>query len=138
MHLDRRQFPPRPAALSPQASDWLDQLQAHSKTIQTFQANVRYERIQGLQGDKQIWKGVLLYTPGPPARFAIHFDKHLVDERLDTQNHWYVFDGAWLVEKIEGDGDKKFYKHQIVAPAPRPKGPTCWSAATGHFPCRSP
>ena len=80
----------------------------------TLSAQLRYDRIQGLVGDRQRRFGALVYEAGPPGRFAVHFDRVLVDERLDRQDRWYVFDGVWLVERHEDQ--KLFMKRQVAPP----------------------
>ncbi len=101
-------------ATSPAASDWLDRIQQKSSQIKSLQADLRYDRNQGLVGDKQRRFGSLVFQAGPPKKYAIHFDRLLVDGRLDKQDRWYIFDGQWLVERL--DAEKQFIKRQIVAP----------------------
>ena len=56
----------------------------------------------------------MIYESGPPARYAIHFQRVLVDKRADEQSRWYIFDGRWMVEKLEDQ--KQFFAHELVAP----------------------
>lgn len=96
------------------AEDWLGKIEARSRHTKTLHAKLRYDRVQGLVGDRQRRFGTLVYDAGPPSRFSVHFDYLLVDRRLDRQDRWYVFDGQWLVERY--DQDKLFIKRQVVAP----------------------
>src|SRR5438046_7567090 len=70
-------------ALSPEASAWLDKIDAASQQLKTFQADVIYDREQGLMGDKQTRAGRLVYLTGPPAQFAIRFDKRFIGKRME-------------------------------------------------------
>ena len=105
---------PASAPLDPAVEQWLDRLQEQSEQTKTFQGNVRYDRNQKLVGDRQRRFGTLVYAVGPPAKFAVHFDRLVVDERVDKQDRWYIFDGQWQVERI--DDEKQFIKRQVVAP----------------------
>ncbi len=81
-----------------------------------------YDRIQRLVGDRQRRFGNLTYDAGPPARFAIHFDRLLVDQRLDRDERWYIFDGRWLVERY--DQEKLMIKRETAPPdADQPADP---------------
>lgn len=99
---------------TPEAIALLEKVQARSATIKSILADIRYDRIVQVTGDKQRRFGTLLYLPGPPARFSIHFDKLIADKRTEEQNRWYIFDGQWLVEKL--NDKKQFMKRQIVSP----------------------
>lgn len=107
---------PTPQAndVTPETLQWLDKLEAQSKQTRTLTADIRYDREQGLLGDRQRRFGKLVYESGPPARYAIHFRRVLVDKRADEQNRWYIFDGRWMVEKLEDQ--KQFFAHELVAP----------------------
>jgi hypothetical protein len=99
---------------TPEAIALLDKIQAEAPKIKSIQADIRYDRIVPVVGDKQRRFGTMLYFPGPPAQFSIHFDRLLVDGRTDKQDRWYIFDGQWLVERL--DDKKQFFKRQIVSP----------------------
>ena len=70
----------------PNADAFMDQIEQHSKQIKTLKAKLRYDRIQGLLGDEQRRFGRLSYAAGPPARFAIHFDKRVTDGESDSDS----------------------------------------------------
>jgi hypothetical protein len=110
---------------------WLDKLEAQSKKTKTLTAKVRYDRIQNLLGDEQRRFGKLIYEAGPPAKFAVHFESLLVGKALRPQNRWYVFDGRWLVEKLEDK--KQFFKWQVVAPDAKPEDADPLGVGRGPF-----
>src|SRR5690606_9605697 len=100
---------PQKPAVSPEVDAWLTKLEARSDEIRTLTARLRYDKIDALLGDEQRRFGMLHYQAGPPARFAVHFDRLVVDgNRGRQQNRWYVFDGRWLVERL--DDEKQFRK----------------------------
>ncbi len=102
------------------AKSWLDRIEKRASQIKTLHAKITYDRIQQLVGDRQRRFGRLVYAAGPPGRFAVLFDRLLVDNRLDHDERQYIFDGQWLVERY--DDEKLFIKRQI-APPPRPGHP---------------
>lgn len=106
------------AAPSKEVDDLLHRLEKVSKETKTLHARLRYDAIQGEVRDEQRRFGNLVYQAGPPASFGVHFDRILVESggkkvsRLS--NRWYIFDGKWLVEKLEDK--KQFFKWQVVSP----------------------
>jgi hypothetical protein len=114
-----------------EAIAWLDKLEAQSKTTRTLRAELRYDRTQGLLGDRQRRFGSIVYESGPPARYAIHFTRVLIDKRSDDQSRWYIFDGQWLVEKL--DDQKQFFAHEIVAPGTPPERANPLALGEGPF-----
>lgn len=92
----------------------LDKIEAASKKTETLKATVRYSRLQPLLGAEQVRFGTLHYVTGPPARFSVHFDKLVIDDRMDKQNRRYIFDGRWLAERL--DDQKQFRKWEVVPP----------------------
>lgn len=127
-----------PAAPAPAAdakpttvAAWLDLLEVQSKKTRTLTAKVRYDRIQNLLGDEQRRFGKLIYEAGPPAKFAVHFDNLIVGKAVRPQNRWYIFDGKWLVEKLEDK--KQFFKWQVVAPDAKPEEADPLGVGRGPF-----
>ena len=121
-----------PSVTDPNADAFMDQIEQHSKQIKTLKAKLRYDRIQGLLGDEQCRFGRLSYAVGPPARFAIHFDRRVTDgDRLDRQNRWHIFDGRWLVRRF--DDEKQFWKDEIVPPDIRPEEADPLALGEGPF-----
>ena len=120
------------SATNPNTDAFMNQIEQQSKQIKTLKAKLRYDRIQSLLGDEQRRFGRLIYDAGPPARFAIHFDKRVTDgDRLDRQNRWHIFDGRWLVRRF--DDEKQFWKDEIVPPAIRPEEADPLALGEGPF-----
>ncbi len=94
--------------------EWLDRLEKAGRQLQTYQADVIYDREQGLLGDRVIRTGSITYHAGPPPRFAVRFDKVVIGAELRDRPRHYIFDGTWLVEKHSDQ--KVFIKRQIVPP----------------------
>lgn len=111
-----------------EADAWLDRIAAVHKDVHALRAELVYDRIQGLLGDQQRRFGTLDYVAGPPAKFAIHFDRLLADERMEKQDRWYIFDGRWLVERLD---DRKQFIGQEVEPPPGSTSPTAENAPGG-------
>lgn len=99
------------------AESLLDQIETKADTIKTYQATLRLEQIQGLLGDKLIYFGKLFYVSEPQIKFAVDFQTIVKDGQLREQKHKWIYDGIWLVERIEDK--KQFFKRQVHAP-PKP------------------
>lgn len=107
------------------ADDLLVALETADADITTFTAGLRYTRMFALAGDEQIRDGTLYFEtldrggPGVPAsrRFAVRFKSLQVGSRVETEPKEYIFDGEWLVEKLEKSKD--FIKRQVVPPGER-------------------
>ncbi|MBL4700342.1 MAG: hypothetical protein JKX85_03710, partial [Phycisphaeraceae bacterium] len=82
------------------ADTLLDRIEAKSDTIQTYQADIRFDQIQGLLGDQQTRFGKLYYVVKPHVKFAVHFQRVVIDGKLREQNRQWIYDGTWLVEKL--------------------------------------
>ncbi len=89
----------------------LDRIEAKSDQIKTYQAALRYDQIQGLLGDQQTRYGAIYYKAGPPAQFCIHFQRVVIDGKLQKQNRRWIYDGQWLVERL--DDKKQIFKRQL-------------------------
>lgn len=107
------------------ADDLLLALETSDLEIKTFTAGIRYTRIFALAGDEQTRDGTIFYetvdrgdkeTPAS-RRFAVKFDSLRVGSRVETEPKEYIFDGEWLVEKLELQ--KQFIKRQVVPPGQR-------------------
>lgn len=98
----------------PPEQELLRLIEMSTSTVRTLRAQLVYDRTQQLVGDRQRRFGTLVYEMGPPARFAVHFDRLLVDRRMDHDDRWYIFDGQWLAERY--DDEKLFIKRQVVPP----------------------
>lgn len=120
-----------PHVPTPEVAALLDRLEAQSKATQSLQATVRYDMNQLTAMDEQKRFGKLIYQDGPPARFAVHFDTLRVDKKAIPSNRWYIFDGTWLVEKLEDK--KQFFKWQVVAPNANPADANPLALGKGPF-----
>ncbi len=109
----------------------LTKVEKATHAIEAMTGKITYDRIQGLLGDKQRRYGSLVYHAGPPARFAIHLDRMLIDRAIRPRDRWYIFDGRWLVERL--DDEKRFTKWQIVPPDKDPAEVDPLGAGEGPF-----
>jgi outer membrane lipoprotein-sorting protein len=131
------QPPPAPASPAPQpsssgpasseiktADDLLTRLESADKDLKSLTADLRYDRIFALAGDRQVRTGKLYYIDSkarddkglaaPGARkFAIQFTSlRLGDQTPRPEEKIMVFDGHWLIEKTPSQ--KQFIKREIV------------------------
>jgi outer membrane lipoprotein-sorting protein len=93
---------------------WLTRIGNRADELKTLQARLRIEQIVGIVGDVQARFGSFSYDAGPPGRFALHIDRLVVDERPEDKDHWFIFDGDWLVER--DNHAKLFNKRQVRNP----------------------
>lgn len=106
------------AKADPEAVKLLERIEAASSDIRTLTARVRYTRTQSLTGDMQQRFGDFYYAASDektPTRFAMLFDRVLVDGKARPMETWYVFDGHWLLERDHAD--KSATRRELV-----PKG----------------
>lgn len=108
------------------AAALLTALETADKGMKSLSADILYDRLFELEGDRQTRKGTLLFrnsvpphAAGPDAKplpraFAIRFDWMQAGERLEKRANWYVFDGQWLLETWPDE--KRFKRRQLVAP----------------------
>ena len=107
----------QPAA-SDEVVELLRRIESESAKLNTLKTRVRYTRLQGLTGDEQRRFGDFYYVAGDedkPTRFAVLFDRLVIDERARPMETWYVFDGNWLLERDHED--KTAVRRELV-----PKG----------------
>ncbi len=96
----------------------LNKIETASAKLNTLKTRVRYTRLQGLTGDEQRRFGDFYYVAGDdeqPTRFAVLFDRLVIDERARPMETWYIFDGNWLLERDHDD--KTAVRRELV-----PKG----------------
>ncbi len=105
---------PAEAVARESADHWLEKIAARADEIQTLTARVRLHQITGLLGDEQTQVGELTYAAGPPPRFAVHFQGHIVNNALRERDQRYVFDGHWLGEF--NTDDKTLMRYELVPP----------------------
>jgi len=109
---------PSPAAeTDPEVVALLQEIEAAAAELKTLRARVRYSVDQGLLGDQQRRFGDFYYaveTDDKPTRFAIHFDRLIVDDKARPIDRRYAFDGYWLLE--ENHDDKNATRYELVPP----------------------
>lgn len=91
----------------------LERIEAASAEIRTLTGRLRYDRRQPVLGDEQRRFGELRYEAGPPARFAVHFNRLVYDGTAVRQNQHWIFDGRWLLERDEQE--RSATRRQIAA-----------------------
>jgi len=94
------------------AETWLEKIEQRATDIQTLNANLRYDNNQLLLGDEQRRFGKLVYDAGPPPRFAIHFDRKMVDGHWTEPDLYYIYDGRWLLKRDHES--KSAVRYQLV------------------------
>lgn len=92
-------------------------LEVSDQGLRTFQAQVRYDQVFELQGDRQVRDGVLAFDTGAgedgaSRRFAVRFDRFRVGDVVHEQDLSLVFDGRWLVER--SDAKKQLITREVV------------------------
>ena len=106
------------------AEPWLERIEEKASALSTLQARLVWKRVEPLRGDEQTRFGRLVYAARKPARFAVHFERTWIDvdgkKQPVVQNRWYIYDGVWLVEKLE---DKKQFIKRQVGPLPNQADP---------------
>lgn len=101
--------------VSPEALALLNKIEAASAKLDTLKARVRYSRLQALTGDEQIRFGDFYYQAkddDAPTRFAVLFDRLVVDDKARPMQTWYIFDGNWLLER--NHEDKQATRREVV------------------------
>lgn len=112
-----------PASAEPDSAEhWLERIEDRAGDIDTLRARIHYTTIQGLLGDEQRRIGTLLYDDADPAekqptRFAVRFDRIIVDGSMQMQDRAYIYDGVWLGERIQEHDRKVFIRRQFAPEA---------------------
>jgi len=114
------------------AHQWLERIEHRAAQIDNLQANVRYDRVQGLLGDRQIRFGEVFYDAGPPRRFAVRFERIVMNGRMRERKRWYVYDGRWLAELQFDQAPKVFIRRELVPAGER--GQQMLELGEGPFP----
>jgi len=82
-----------------EAEAWLERIEQSAADTHALTADLRYDRNQLLLGDQQRRFGTLVYQAGPPPKFAIHFDRLMIDDHWTQPDLWYIYDGRWLLKR---------------------------------------
>lgn len=97
------------------AIELLQRAEQAANELNTLRARLRYDRVQGLLGDRQRRFGELLYDAGDEERaprFSVHLTRLLVDGKPREIDMRYIYDGRWLAE-IDGDA-RTFIRRELV------------------------
>ncbi|MEM6504245.1 MAG: outer membrane lipoprotein carrier protein LolA [Planctomycetota bacterium] len=109
---------PAAAAADEEVIELLERIEVESAKLTTLKTRVRYTRLQTLTGDEQRRFGDFYYAAGDddkPTRFAVLFDRLIIDGRARPMKTWFIFDGNWLLERDHDD--KTAVRRELV-----PKG----------------
>jgi hypothetical protein len=99
------------------AEELLTSLETADQDLNTLQAGISYTRRMLLQGDEQTRRGRLYFERDIASGdriFAIHFDDLYVNQRRDTDEQQWIFDGEWLIERRPNE--KQYIARQIAPP----------------------
>lgn len=107
------------------ADDLLAALETADASISTLRADIRFDRVLVVEGDRQRREGTLYFRNGPrlhearrlgvpPRAFAVHFDSFLVGNRREQRPDIFIFDGEWLVEILPDE--RLCEKSRVVGP----------------------
>ncbi|MBX3364594.1 MAG: hypothetical protein KF866_07495 [Phycisphaeraceae bacterium] len=121
-------LPPAPAEVDPthaaeirSVDDLLNALERAGHDLQTLRSDLYYTKLFVREGDMQTRMGTLYLDASrghDRRRFAVHWNDLIVDGRRQVDyRHAYIFDGEWLVERL--DKEKQFIKRQVVPPGER-------------------
>lgn len=112
--------PAPPASVAPPittAEQLLDAVAAADAKIETLRATIRYKTVQALLEDEQIRQGTAVLHISPDRRlkqFRVSFTKFISSRGLEEQSRDYIFDGRYLVERL--NDEKQFIKREVVRP----------------------
>ncbi|MFA6044251.1 MAG: hypothetical protein WC718_04655 [Phycisphaerales bacterium] len=107
------------------ADQLLDALETADAGLHTLTADIRYDRVFEIAGDRQIRDGSLVYVdtrgdaagaPGAAGgrKFAIRIKSVQIGDRKDPEDRQLIFDGQWFVERV--DSNKSFTKRRVARP----------------------
>ena len=95
----------------------LDRLENSAPDLNSFTAQVQYEKQDVLLGRKELRSGDLIYHQDPQTKeksFAILFDSTIIDRVRRSEPKHHIFNGRWLAEVDHKN--KQFIKREIVPP----------------------
>lgn len=115
------------------AGQLLEALEKADVGIRTLTADIRYDKVFEIAGDRQIRDGSLVFVDdrreagattaeGQEAgeageggrKFAIHIKSQQTGDRKEAKDQWLIFDGQWFVERL--DAEKQFRKRRVARP----------------------
>ncbi|MCA9290801.1 MAG: hypothetical protein KDA25_06710, partial [Phycisphaerales bacterium] len=95
----------------------LDALERSGRDLTGFTADVVLHKWDGVTERREIRAGRFIYDANPETkrrRFAVLFDRTVVNNRQEDDRQHYIFADGWLVEVYAAR--KQFIKRQIVPP----------------------
>ena len=110
-------------AQPPTADELLTKLEKAGDNLHDLTAKVLYLKSDALVGDEQRREGRLYFRvlrgkkngkSTMQRQFAIEFTRRWIDDREESDNRVYIFDGHWFVEKLPAE--KQIFKREVVAP----------------------
>lgn len=103
------------------ADELLDELEKADKTLRSLIADIKYDRVFEIQGDRQIRIGKVYYQDlgalkdgVRDRKFGIRFTSLQIGKRLENEIYEVIFDGQWFVERRPAK--KEFTKTQVARP----------------------
>lgn len=111
-----------PASAITTADQLLDALETADAGLHTLTADIRYDRVFEIAGDRQIRDGSLVYVDSRGEdpdetggrKFAIHIRSVQIGDRKEGDDRQLIFDGEWFVERV--DSQKLFTKRRTARP----------------------
>jgi hypothetical protein len=104
------------------ADELLDVLETADADLQTLTADIQYDKVDGITGDRQTRQGKLFFRSDAPAEqgerakrtFSVRFDSLRLGTRLENEQQLFIFDGMWLIEVRPSY--KQIIKRQVTQP----------------------
>ena len=105
-----------PAAAAPELDALLGELEKNAGQVKSLRARARMTKLVGLLGEQTTRFGDLIYVSGDEktaSRFAVRFDRLMIDKQVEQIDQAYIFDGRWLLDR---DGqDRVATRRELVA-----------------------
>ncbi len=113
---------PEVKAVGPMTAEaLLERIEASDSTLKSLSADILYDRVFEIQGDRQIRRGQLFFEdrgPGEDGKarrvMGAKFASLQVGDRFTPEEYHIIFDGIFLVERWPGA--KQFVKTQVARP----------------------
>ena len=98
------------------AAELLNALSTHDRATTSLTGQIRFTNINALENDRQQRLGKLAIKSVPDSDqrlYAVIFQKLIIDDRQETIDEHFIFDGRWFVERLPEE--KQFNKRELVA-----------------------
>lgn len=98
------------------ATELLQALSTHDRATTSLTGQIRFTNINALENDRQQRLGKLAIKSVPDSEqrlYAVIFQKLIIDDRQETIDEHFIFDGRWFVERLPEE--KQFNKRELVA-----------------------